>query len=81
MDTVSAGGAMYLSGGLGLLPVMRGNPAMVGDQVPTPTRHTGPTPTRPTGPRRTRRRSAHGDAPGGDALGLVEGVAHAVACC
>ncbi len=33
MDTVSAGGAMYLSGGLGLLPVMHGNPHMVGDQV------------------------------------------------
>ena len=33
VDTVSAGGAMYLSGGLGLLPVMRGRPELIGDQV------------------------------------------------
>lgn len=34
VDTVSAGGAMYLSGGLGFMPVQPGNEKMIGDQIP-----------------------------------------------
>ncbi|KAJ1482334.1 hypothetical protein T484DRAFT_1804101 [Baffinella frigidus] len=34
VDTVSAGGAMYLSGGLGLMQVCPGDPNLVGDQIP-----------------------------------------------
>ena len=34
VDTVSAGGALFLTGGLGFMPVQPGNPELVGDQIP-----------------------------------------------
>ena len=34
VDTVSAGGALFLTGGLGFMPVQPGNPQLVGDQIP-----------------------------------------------
>jgi hypothetical protein len=34
VDTVSAGGALFLRGGLGFVPVQPGNPELVGDQIP-----------------------------------------------
>jgi len=34
VDTVSAGGALFLTGGLGFMPVQPGNPDLVGDQIP-----------------------------------------------
>ena len=34
VDTVSAGGALFLTGGLGFMPVQPGNPDLIGDQIP-----------------------------------------------
>ncbi|EKX41704.1 hypothetical protein GUITHDRAFT_55447, partial [Guillardia theta CCMP2712] len=34
VDTVSAGGALFLSGGMGFMPVQSGDPELVGDQIP-----------------------------------------------
>ncbi len=34
VDTVSAAGALYLLGGIGLIKVCKGDPTVIGDQIP-----------------------------------------------